>query len=107
LSRNATFVLRPLDQGMIKTLYRKLLLEYLLDLSENEKEYAPITLKQAINIGVAKSRHIIRTNIIILLNLKLDIVKLSKVKRLPNRIKYEFVTANRIRLFWCFFFKKS
>jgi len=30
---------------MIKTLYRKLLLEYLLDLSENEKEYTPITLK--------------------------------------------------------------
>jgi len=42
-------------------------------------------------------------------------VKLSKVKRLPkrtesSRIKYEFVTANRIRtflLFLCFFLKSS
>ncbi len=41
-------------------------------------------------------------------------VKLSKVRRLPdrteaNQIKYEFVTKNRIRtflLFLCFFFKK-
>jgi len=39
----------------------------------------------------------------------IDTVKLLKVKRLPKRIKYEFVTANRTRtflLFLCFFFKK-
>ncbi len=37
------------------------------------------------------------------------IVKLSKIQRLPNRIKYEFVTANHTRtflLFLCFFCKK-
>ncbi len=36
-------------------------------------------------------------------------VKLSKIKRLPNRIRYEFVTANRTRPFWLFlsfFYKK-
>ena len=29
----------------------------------------------------------------------IDTVKLLKVKRLPKRIKYEFVTANRTRTF--------
>jgi len=49
--------------------------------------------------NLTESKHVLRRNT----------VKLSKFKRLPKRIKYEFVTANRTRtflLFLCFFFKK-
>ena len=51
LPANTTSVLHPLDQGIISTVqlyYRKLLVEYLMDLNDNEKEYTPITIKQAI-----------------------------------------------------------
>ncbi len=40
-----------------------------------------------------------KPNTLIIIKSKNGTVKLSKVKRLPNRIKYEFVTANCIRTF--------
>ena len=48
---NTTSVLQPCDQGIIKTFklyYRKLLVKYLLEISENEKEFTPLTVSQAI-----------------------------------------------------------
>ncbi len=48
---NTTSVLQPCDQGIIKTFklyYRKLLVNYLLEISENEKEFTPLTVSQAI-----------------------------------------------------------
>jgi hypothetical protein len=50
-------VLHPLDQGTIRTLklyYRKLLVEYLIDLNANEKEYTPITTIAIMNIYIRR-----------------------------------------------------
>ncbi len=47
---NTTSVLQPCDQGIIKTFklyYWKLLVKYLLEISENEKEFTPLTVSQA------------------------------------------------------------
>ncbi len=51
LQANTTSVLQPLDQDKVRTFklyYRKLLVEYLMDLNHNEKEYTLITITQAI-----------------------------------------------------------
>ena len=104
LPANTTSVLQPLDQGIISTFklyYRKLLVEYLMDLNDNEKEYTPITIAQAImNIYKAwrtvkestivncwrKADILINNNdyIVELNNLELDIEHVEEVQRVKT-----------------------